>query len=99
VRHSKKVPTSITLTFNEALDPASGTNTALYRILGAVKKHGKSFFSKAMKIKSVSYSAGGQSVTINLSKAAKGAMEVLVQPGLTAANGESTSGVLTQIEP
>lgn len=99
MHHSKKIPASITLTMNEPLNPASGTSTALYRVLAAVKKHGKTVFGKAIKIKSISYAAGTETVTINLAKSQKGAMEVMIQPGLVAANGEATSAALTQIEP
>ena len=99
MRHSKKIPTSITLAFNEPLNASSVTNTALYRVLAAVKKHGKKVFSKPMKIKSVTYPAGTQSLTINLAKSSKGPMEVMIQPGLAASNGASTSVVLTQIDP
>ena len=56
-------------------------------------------FSKALKIKSVSYSSSAQTVTINLAKSSKGPMEVTVQPGLVAANGASTSAVLIQNDP
>ena len=69
-------------------------------MLAAVKKHGKKAFTKVLKIKSVSYSAGSQNVTINLSSSNKGAMEVVIQPGLVASNGgSSTTAVVSEIVP
>jgi hypothetical protein len=99
VRHSKKIPTSIIVTFNEPLDSNSGANAALYRVLAAVKKHGKTAYTKVMKIKTVSYLAGSQNVTINLAQSSKGSLEVIVQPGLVASNGTSSSAVNSEIVP
>ncbi len=82
--------TSITLSFNEALDPGSASNTSLYRVLGAVKKRGKTAYRMAVAIKSVVYD-NNKTVTIHLAKPCKVAVQVTVQGGLRAANGASSS--------
>jgi hypothetical protein len=87
---SRKGMTSISLRFNEALDPSSASNTSLYQVLGAVKKHRKTAYSMAVAIKSVVYD-NNKTVTIHLAKPCKRAVQVTVQRGLRAANGASSS--------
>jgi len=88
---------SIALGFNEALNPGSASNAGLYSVLGAVKKRGKTVYSKNLGIKSVSYNANAGSVTINLAKPYKGAVQVTVHGGLVAANGSPSSGNVSLI--
>jgi len=64
VGQSKKGLTSITIGFNEALNPSSATNTDLYKLFGSVKKHGKTAYTKGFPIESISYASGGKTVKI-----------------------------------
>jgi hypothetical protein len=95
--HSRKGLASIAFSFNEALNPASASNIALYRVLGAVKKRGKTVYSKAVGIKSATYNTGTHSVTLNLAKPYKGAVQVTLHPGLLAADGASNSAGFTMV--
>ena len=87
--HSKKGLTSVSLAFDEALNPASANNLGLYRVLGAVKKRGKTVYSKALKISRVSFD-GNAHVTITLAKPYKGAVQVTVFGGMKASSGVSS---------
>jgi hypothetical protein len=95
VGQSRKGLTSITIAFNEALAPGSASETALYSVLGAVKKRGKTAYTKHVAVKSVTYNNSTRSVTITLAKPYKGAVQVTVKAGLTAANGPSSSSTQT----
>jgi hypothetical protein len=94
---SKKGLTSISLAFNEALESGSASNVDLYSVLGAVKKKGKTVYNKKLHIKSVSYNAKADSVTIKLAKPYKGAVQVTVQGGLVAANGAKSSSAFSAV--
>jgi hypothetical protein len=78
------------LSFGVTLDP-SATSTALYRVAGAVKKKGKTVYSKNVAVKSVSLSANSQAVTINLAKPFKGVAQVTIEPGLKASGGPASN--------
>jgi hypothetical protein len=60
-----------------------------------VKKHGKTVYTKAVSIKSVSSSA--DTVKLTLLKPYKGTLEVVVRGGIVAANGASSSGTFIEI--
>ena len=72
-------------------------NPNLYRVFAGVKKRGKTVYSKALKIRNVSYNNTMHSVTINLAKSFKGAVQVTVEAGLTAASGVSTSSGFVKV--
>jgi hypothetical protein len=91
VTRTKKGLTSITVGFDEALNPGSVANRALYSVLGAVKKHRKTVYSKGVRIKGISFD-GNTRVTINLAKPYKGAVKVTVHGGILATDGASSSG-------
>jgi hypothetical protein len=93
IGRSKQGLTSIGFSFGVTLDP-SAASTALYRVLGAVKKKGKTVYSKAVHVKNVSLSADSKSVTINLAKPFKGVAQVTIEPGLKASGGASTTSPL-----
>jgi titin len=83
---SRKGLTSITIGFSEALSAVSADSAGHYSVLGAVKKHKKTVYTKVVKIKSVSYN-GSTLVTINLAKPYNGVAQVTVRPGIIASNG------------
>jgi hypothetical protein len=86
---SRKGLTAFSVSFNEAIVPASAQSLALYRVLGAVKSHRKTVYTKAVPIKSVS--PGGSTVTINLRKPYKGIVQVTVGSGIMPANGATSN--------
>jgi hypothetical protein len=83
--------TAITVGFDEALDPGSVANRALYRVLGAVKKHRKTLYTKGVSIKGISFD-GNTRVRINLAKPYKGTVKVTVHSDILATDGASSSG-------
>jgi hypothetical protein len=83
--------TSVNLSFNTPLDPSSAGNVALYSAFGAVKKKGKTVFTKRIPIKNVTVSGTALSVLINLAKKYKGSLQLEILPGLKSANGATTS--------
>jgi uncharacterized protein (TIGR03032 family) len=90
VGRSRKGLTSITIGFDESLNPGSVGNLALYRVLGAVKKRKQTVFSKGVVIRSTSYDPSAHTLTINLAKPYKGAVQVTVRSGLVGANGAAS---------
>jgi hypothetical protein len=89
VAHSKKGLTAITIAFNESLISASATSPALYSVLAGVKKRGKTAYTKPLAIGTIQYADGPHKVTLNLKKPYKGAVQVMVQGRIAAANGAS----------
>jgi probable HAF family extracellular repeat protein len=87
---TKKGLTEINLTFNEALNSNVASDTALFQILGAVTKHRKTVYTKPIRIKGIALT-GGNHVTIYTAKPFKGAVEVIMHPGILAADGEATT--------
>ena len=59
-----------------------------------VKKHKETLYTKALKIKSVAYNPGNNSVTITLAKPYKGTVQVTIAPGLETADGASNSSMM-----
>jgi hypothetical protein len=92
--NSHKGLTGVALTFDEALSPASAEKAKLYRVLGAVQKEGETVYNKRLHVKRVRYNPTTHSVTINLARPYKGAVQVTVHKGLVASNhGRSTGGI------
>ena len=56
---------SITVAFNEALDPGSAVELGLYSVFGGVQS-GTTIYSKSLGIKTITYHRKGDSVTIKL---------------------------------
>ena len=79
--------TSITIGFNEALDPISATNQSLYALHSGVKKHGRTVFSKVVGIRGVTYDSIHNTLTINLAKPFKGLVQVTVSGTIMALDG------------
>ena len=91
VSRSRKGLTAITVGFDQALVRESVGNQELYSVLGAVKKHRKTVYTKGVGIKGISID-GNTRATIKLAKPDKGTMQVTVHGGILAANGASSSG-------
>ena len=88
---SKKGITVVSIAFNQPLNPAAADNVGLYRVLGGVKKKKKMVYTKALKIRSISYVSSSDSVTINLSKPFRGAAEVAVDGAIEALDGTTST--------
>jgi hypothetical protein len=70
------------------LDAKAVNARALFNVLGAVKKHHKTDYTKAVRIKGLSFDDQTR-VTSNLAKPYKGAVKVTVLAGIPAADGAS----------
>ena len=88
---SKKSITGISVPFNQPLVAASAENAGLYHVFAPVKKKHRTVYSKPLKIKSVSYVASSNSVTIKLAKPAKGKFEVAIDGAIEALDGAMTT--------
>jgi hypothetical protein len=88
---------TIVLGFNEALDPASAVNGASYSLALGVKKKHRLVFRKSVKIGGVTYDGTAHTVTLRLSKPAKGPVQLTVRGGIKAANGASSRGDFTTV--
>jgi hypothetical protein len=95
--HTTKGLTTITVSFNEALNPGSADNPSLYIVDAGVTKRGKTVYTKKLAVRSPGYNAKTHTVTITLAKPFKGAVQVTVLPGIRAANGASSSGSFSAV--
>ena len=94
---SSKGLTALAVTFDEALEAVATSNTSLFQVLGGVKKHGKNVFTKGVSIKGTTYNAATHTVTLNLAKPFKGAVQVTVEPGLKGSDGASGASAVTEV--
>jgi hypothetical protein len=85
---TKKGLTAIAVVFDEALNSVSANNSALYSILGSVKKHRKTVYSSKVGIKTVTFDGNAQ-VTIKFARPYKGAVKATVLGRVLAADGAS----------
>ena len=88
---SKKGISAFVVGFNQPLNASSAAKLSLYHVFQGVKKKHKEVFTKALKIKSVSYTASSHKVTINLKKPYKGIVEVAVDGAIEALDGTFTT--------
>ncbi len=86
---------SIVVLFNEPMNPASVVNPGAYTVLGAVKKKGRTVYTKALGY-SVTYNSTAVTATIRLSGPYNGGVEVIAKSGLRGANG---LGIATLTKP
>jgi hypothetical protein len=82
---SKKGITGLTVGFNQSLQSASADNPGLYHVFAGAKR--KPVFTKALKIRSVTYDSSTNRVTIQLQKPIKGMVEVAVDGAIEALDG------------
>jgi hypothetical protein len=85
--HSGKGLISITIGFNEALTPGSAGNSAVYTVLGGVKRRKQMVYKQGVGIKGVVYDGNAHAVMINLAKPYKGKVRVTVHGMIDAASG------------
>jgi hypothetical protein len=90
VEHTKKKVSSVTIAFNEAMVPASVSNSALYSVFGGVPKRRRVVFSKKIKIRSVLYDEAADTVSITLAKPYKGQVKVSLAGIIEATDGASS---------
>ena len=93
--HTRKGLVSITAAFDEALNPRFLNSLSLFSVLGGVRKHGKTIFSKSVLVNGFHYDDTAHTVTITLAKPFKGIVKATIQPGVVAANGAPSSGEFT----
>jgi hypothetical protein len=93
---------SIILNFDAPMNSASASNKSFYSVAAGVKKHHMIVYSKAVKIRSVTYDPTTATVTLKLAKTFFGnqtsygnQLQVTVHGGIMAANGTSTEGDAT----
>jgi virginiamycin B lyase len=88
---------TVVLNFDEALVPSSANTRSLYSVAVGVKKRHMLIYSKAIKIRSVSYDPSTQTVTIRLAKSVGQftSLQFTVRPGLMATNGTATTSDLS----
>jgi len=87
---SRKGLTGFIVVFNEPLDPASASNAGLYQVFAAVKKRGRTAFTRAVAIKGIHPSSAGATVTIDLARPEKGNVEVTIQGAIMGSNGATS---------
>ena len=91
VSRTKRGLTAITISFDEALDPTSVGNLALYSVRRGLKKHRTTVYSKVLTITSVTYNGAADTAMIDLAKPYKGVVQVMVHSGIVATNGQSSA--------
>jgi hypothetical protein len=97
VAHSRKAITSITVRFDEALDPASARKGRYYGLAAGVETGQTIAFSKRVKIVGVSYDRAAHAVRLRLAVPQRGPVRVTVRAGLVAADGISSTSDLTAV--
>jgi V8-like Glu-specific endopeptidase len=90
VWRSRKGTTSIGVNFDQPLNPGSARRRRHYDVLADVVRHVKGqdvMDKRTLRIRRVGYVLNTQSVKIYLARPYKGAVKVIVYPGLVGANG------------
>ncbi len=78
--------TSVSLTFDEAVDATSVMSAGLYTVLGGVTKHHKVMYTKKIKVSDVSYDSENFTVMLRLARPFKGMLRVAVQGEIHSVN-------------
>jgi hypothetical protein len=81
--------TGIAVVFNEALDSRVVNDQAPFKVFGAVTKHHKTVYTKAVRIKRISFD-GATRVTINFAIPYKGAVKLTILGSILALDGASS---------
>ncbi len=97
IGRSKGKISSITLAFDEALSQTSAESPGFYGLALGVKKRRKLVFSKHVNLGGISYDSNAHTVTLKLRKPTKGTFQVVAHAGITAANGQASSGEFSAI--
>jgi hypothetical protein len=93
--HSHHHLISLTVGFDEALNPDSALNPRNYRVLGGVRRHHKVIYRKVLRIRNPVYAPGTDTVVLKLAKPYRGSVQVTVESGVVAADGASSSSTFT----
>jgi hypothetical protein len=78
---------SVTVRFNEALNADSAENPSLYSVHEAVRKKGKTAYTKLVPIENVTYEDQEHTVTITLAQPVQGRVQVTVHGGVSSTDG------------
>jgi hypothetical protein len=97
VQHVKKKVSSVTIAFNEAMNPGSAGNSALYGVLGGVRRGKRMVYSKKVKLGTVSYDEGAHTVSVSLAKPYKGQVRVSVDGILEALDGVTGASAFSEV--
>ena len=87
---TRKGLTSITVTFDEAMDPGSAMSPSNYSVFGAVTKKKRTVYTKRVGTRKVSYNISTYTATITLSKPYKGVVRATASSGIMAADFATT---------
>jgi hypothetical protein len=91
VTDSQGAITSILISFDKALNPASAGNIRLYAFATEVKRGQTTVYSKRLRIAGVSYDRAAHAVRLKLAVPQKGPIQVTVRAGLVANDGTKSS--------
>ena len=89
--HTKKGLTSITVAFDESMNPGSVMSASNYTVFGAVTKKRRTLYAKALGIRQISYNDSTHTATITFVKPYKGVVQATARSGIMAASGAVTS--------
>jgi hypothetical protein len=96
VGHLRNGVSSITIDFDEALNPESAESPRFYSVFGGVKHRKKTVYTKPVRIRGIAL-GGTMRVTVYLAKPYKGSAEIIVRPGIEAADGAETTSTFVAI--
>ena len=97
VPNSRKAITSILVSFDEALDPASASKGRSYGLAAGTADGPTIVFSRKVRIARGSYDRAARAVRLKLAVPQKGPVQMTVRAGLVAADGMSSSSDFTAV--
>jgi streptogramin lyase len=97
VADSRGAITSILVSFDKGMQPASAAKAVYYAIASGVERGQTIVYSKRVKIARVSYDRATHAVRLKLAVPQKGSVQVTVRAGLVAADGMSSSNDFTAV--
>jgi hypothetical protein len=80
--------------FDEALDALSA-QAGVYKLISGVRRRNHVVLNKVLGIRSIAYDGNAHAAVLNLAKPVKGPVEVIVAPGIAAANGSTSLAVFS----
>jgi sugar lactone lactonase YvrE len=97
VANSRGAITSILVSFDEALAPASAGKVRYYGLAAGVESGQTISYSKQVKIARVSYERGAHAVRLKLAVPQTGPVKLTVRAGFVAADGTKSSSEYTAV--
>jgi streptogramin lyase len=97
VADSRGAITSILVSFDEALDPASVSKGRSYSLASGVERGQTIVFSQKVKVARVTYYRTAHTVRLRLAAPQKGPVRVTVRAGFVAADGMSSASDFTAV--